>query len=378
MVRDMARNFAATRLAPNAARWDREASVPREVIAEMGRLGLLGMTVPEQWGGAGTDFVSYVLAVEEIAAGDGGVSTIMNVNNTPVCAAIQSFGSESQKERFLKPLAQGQMLGAFCLTEPQAGSDASNLRTRAERSGNKFVLNGTKQFVTSGSVAGVAMVFAVTDAKAGKHGISAFLVPMDLPGIHTTRFDDVGTLVVGRGSIFFEDVRVPAAFRLGDEGRGVTQVMQGFDFSRALIGLQCLAPAEVSLEETWKYVSERKAFGAPIASFEGVSFPLAEGETLVEAARLLCYKTLWLKDNNLPHTAEAAMVKWLCPKTAFDIIHNCLLLHGHGGYGKETPYQQRLRDVMGLEIGDGTAQIMKLIIAREKIGRIAVQYAKQK
>ena len=182
MVRDMARDFAASRLAPHAATWDREARVPREVLTEMGTLGLLGMTVPERWGGAGTDFVSYVLAVEEIAAGDGGVSTIMNVNNTPVCAAIQGFGSEDQKQRFLEPLAQGRMLGAFCLSEPQAGSDASNLRTRAERRGNKFVLNGTKQFVTSGSIADVAMVFAVTDSEAGKHGISAFLIPTQSRG----------------------------------------------------------------------------------------------------------------------------------------------------------------------------------------------------
>ena len=221
MVRDMARDFAATRLAPNAARWDREASVPGEVIAEMGRLGLLGRTVPEQWGGAGTDFVSYVLAVEEIAAGDGGVSTIMNVNNTPVCAAIQSFGSESQKERFLKPLAQGKMLGAFCLTEPQAGSDASNLRTRAERSGNKFVLNGSKQVVTSGSVAGVAMVFAVTDAQAGKHGISAFLVPTESHGYRVASIEKkLGQRSSDTCQIVLEDVEVTPDLMLGDEGQG--------------------------------------------------------------------------------------------------------------------------------------------------------------
>jgi cyclohexanecarboxyl-CoA dehydrogenase len=198
---------------------------------------------------------------------------------------------------------------------------------------------------------------------------------MDVKGISTTRFSDLGSNAVGRGSIFFDDVEVPVSHRLSGEGMGFVQVMQGFDFSRALIGLQCAGAAQASLDDSWRYVQERRAFNTPLAQFQGVSFPLAEGETMVAALRQLCYHTLRLRDEGAPHTAEAAMCKWLGPKTAVEVTHQCLLTHGHYGYSLDLPHQQRLRDVMGLEIGDGTAQIMKLIIAREKAGRVAVQYA---
>jgi len=202
---------------------------------------------------------------------------------------------------------------------------------------------------------------------------------MNAMGVSTSRFNDIGSKAVGRGSIFFDDVEVPATHRLSGEGMGFAQVMQGFDYSRALIGLQCAAAAQASLDETWGYVKERHAFGAPIAQYQGVTFPLAEGETMIAALRQLCYHALELRDAGAPHTAEAAMCKWLGPKTAVDVIHQCLLTHGHYGWSFDLPHQQRLRDVMGLEIGDGTAQIMKLIIAREKAGKVAVQYAgKQK
>jgi cyclohexanecarboxyl-CoA dehydrogenase len=222
--------------------------------------------------------------------------------------------------------------------------------------------------------ADVAVVFARTAQDPGAHGVSAFLVPLDLPGVSRTRLNDLGSIVVGRGSIFFDGAAVPEEYRLGEEGKGFVQVMQGFDFSRALIGLQCLAPAQASLEETWAYVQERRAFNHPLVRFEGVSFPLAEAETQVQAARLLCYRALWLKDRGEPHTAEAAMCKWWAPLVAYEAIQQCLLLHGHAGYSKDLPHQQRLRDVLGLQIGDGTAQIMKLIIARERAGRAAVPY----
>ena len=198
---------------------------------------------------------------------------------------------------------------------------------------------------------------------------------MDLSGVSVTTFDDVGSKIVGRSSVFFDDVKVPISRRLGEEGQGFRQIMHGFDYSRAIIGLQCLGPAQASLDETWDYVTEREAFGMPIAKFQGVTEPLAEAATQIAAARLLCYKTLWLRDQNLPHTSEAAMCKWWAPKLAFDIIHRCLLTHGHYGYSTDTPHQQRMRDVMGLQIGDGTEQIMKMIISRERIGRIAVPYA---
>ena len=372
-IRDAARTFAERRLAPDYQKREKDDRIDRGLIREMGELGLIAPVLPEEFGGVGLDSLTMGLVVEEIARGDFNVSYVqlLGALNGQILAR---HASPELANEWLPKICRGEVLTALALTEPGVGSDAAHLQLRARRDGDDFILNGEKTSISFAHQADAAITFARTGEGEGAHGISAFMVPLDLPGIDRTRFDDVGTLVVGRGSIFFEDVRVPAAFRLGDEGRGFTQVMQGFDFSRALIGLQCLGPAAASLEETWTFVTERKAFGSPIASYEGVTFPLAEGETMLEAARLLCYKTLWLKDNDLPHTAEAAMVKWFCPKTAFDIIHNCLLLHGHGGYSKDTPHQQRLRDVMGLEIGDGTAQIMKLIIARERVGRVAVPY----
>ena len=372
-IRDAARTFAERRLAPDYQKREKDDRIDRGLIREMGELGLIAPVLPEEFGGVGLDSLTMGLVVEEIARGDFNVSYVqlLGALNGQILAR---HASPELANEWLPKICRGEVLTALALTEPGVGSDAAHLQLRARRDGDDFILNGEKTSISFAHQADAAITFARTGEGEGAHGISAFMVPLDLPGIDRTRFDDVGTLVVGRGSIFFEDVRVPAAFRLGDEGRGFTQVMQGFDFSRALIGLQCLGSAKASLEETWAFVTERKAFGSTIASYEGVTFPLAEGETMLEAARLLCYKTLWLKDNDLPHTAEAAMVKWFCPKTAFDIIHNCLLLHGHGGYSKDTPHQQRLRDVMGLEIGDGTAQIMKLIIARERVGRVAVPY----
>ncbi|MEE8433464.1 MAG: cyclohexanecarboxyl-CoA dehydrogenase [bacterium] len=372
-IRDAARTFAERRLAPDYQKREKEDTIDRGLLREMGELGLIAPVVPEEFGGVGLDCVTMGLVVEEIARGDFNISYVqlLGALNGQI---LTRHASPELADEWLPKICRGEVLTALALTEPTVGSDAAHLQLRARRDGDDFIFNGEKTSISFAHQADAAITFARTGEGDGAHGISAFMVPLDLPGIHRTRFDDVGTLVVGRGSIFFEDVRVPAAYRLGDEGRGFTQVMQGFDFSRALIGLECVGAAAASLEETWAFVTERKAFGSPIASYEGVTFPLAEGETMLEAARLLCYKTLWLKDNNLPHTAEAAMAKWFCPKTAFDIIHNCLLLHGHGGYGKETPHQQRLRDVMGLEIGDGTAQIMKLIIARERVGRVAVPY----
>jgi alkylation response protein AidB-like acyl-CoA dehydrogenase len=365
MVRDMARDFAATRLAPNAARWDREASVPGEVIAEMGRLGLLGMTVPEQWGGAGTDFVSYVLAVEEIAAGDGGVSTIMNVNNTPVCAAIQSFGSESQKERFLKPLAQGKMLGAFCLTEPQAGSDASNLRTRAERSGNKFVLNGTKQFVTSGSVAGVAMVFAVTDAQAGKHGISAFLVPTESHGYRVASIEKkLGQRSSDTCQIVLEDVEVTPDLMLGDEGQGYKIALANLESGRIGIASQAIGMARAAYEAALAYAREREAFGRPIMQHQAVAFRLADMATRIDAARGLVQRAAELKDAGASCIKEASMAKLFASEMAETVCSDAIQIHGGYGYLADFPVERIYRDVRVCQIYEGTSDVQRLVISR--------------
>ncbi|MNY08589.1 Acyl-CoA dehydrogenase [compost metagenome] len=239
---------------------------------------------------------------------------------------------------------------------------------KAERKGDTYVLNGEKTSISMADQADVAVVFARTGTQESRaNGISAFLVPMTLPGISTTRFEDAGQRAIGRGSIFFDNVEVHASHRLGDEGKGFKQVMQGFDYSRALIGLQCLAIAQQSLDETWKWLTEREAFGQQLAAFQGLTHPLAEFQTYVQAARLQCYYALWLKDTGQPHNAEAAMNKWWGPKLAFDVVKQCLLAHGHTGWGEDLPFAQRLRDVLGLQIGDGTAQIMKNIIAREYI-----------
>jgi cyclohexanecarboxyl-CoA dehydrogenase len=277
--------------------------------------------------------------------------------------------------QWIPRVVSGEAVLALALSEPRGGSDAANLQLAARRDGGDYVLRGEKTSISMADQADAAVVFARTgEATQGARGVSAFLVPMDLPGISRTRFRDLGSHAVGRGSIFFDDVRIPADWRLAEEGMGFVQVMQGFDYSRALIGLQVCAAAQASLDESWAYVREREAFGTPIAQFQGVSFPLAEGEGMIQAVRQLCFHTLRLRDEGLPHTAEAAMCKWLGPKTAVEVIHQCLLTHGHYGWSMDLPHQQRLRDVMGLEIGDGTAQVMKLIVARERAGRVAVQY----
>ncbi len=373
-IRDAARTFSDRFLAPEYLQRDSAERIDRELVREMGTLGLIAPVLPERAGGLGLDSATMGLIVEEIARGD------FNVSYVPLLGALNGqilvrHGSPELAAEWGARVCSGEALLALALTEPETGSDAARLKLRARADGGDYVLNGEKTSISFAHQADAAITFARTgDEGDGAHGVSAFLVPLDSPGVHTTKFDDMGSNLVGRGSIFFEDVRVPAALRLGEEGRGFTQVMQGFDFSRALIGLQCVGAARASLDETWQYVTERKAFGSPIARFEGVTFPLAEAETVMEGVRLLCYKTLWLRDQGEPHTAEAAMCKWWAPKSAFEAIHSCLLMHGHAGYGKDTPHQQRLRDVLGLQIGDGTAQIMKLIIARERVGRVAVPY----
>lgn len=362
---DTAGRFAKNRLAPGYKEREKAQRVEREVVLEMGELGFLGPELPEQHGGLGLECVTSGLLLEQISYGDFNVSYVNLL--TSLCGQIVAGHARADvASEWLPAVVAGRKLIAIALTEPSAGSDAARLRLKATRDGSHFVLNGEKTSISMATQADVAVVFARTGEEAdGARGISAFLVPMDLPGISRTAFDDIGTRPVGRGSIFFDNVRVPDAYMLGDEGQGFVQVMQGFDYSRALIGLQCMGVVRASLDETWKYIHEREAFGKPIGEFQGVSFPLAEAETYYEACRALCLRTLWLKDQGLPHTSEAAMCKWWAPKLACEIIHQCLLTHGHGGYGSDYAFGQRYRDVMGLQIGDGTANIMKMIIARQ-------------
>ncbi|MDE2573728.1 MAG: acyl-CoA dehydrogenase family protein, partial [Rhodospirillales bacterium] len=325
--------------------------------------------------GLGQSAETAGVVIEALAHGDLNVSYVQLLTSLNG-QIIARHARPALAEHWIGRAMAGEALLALALTEPRGGSDAARLALSARRDGDCYVLNGEKSSISLADQADAAVVFARTGApRSGARGVSAFLVPMDLPGIARSRFTDLGSKAVGRGSIFFDDVRVPVDHRLAEEGMGFVQVMQGFDYSRALIGLQCCATAQASLDESWAYVKEREAFGAPIAQYQGVTFPLAEGEGLIAAIRQLCYHTLHLRDAGAPHTAEAAMCKWLGPKTAVEVIHQCLLTHGHYGWSLDLPHQQRLRDVMGLEIGDGTAQIMKMIVARERAGRIAVQHA---
>ncbi len=376
-LRDVARRFARERLAPDYQKREAASQIDSALLKQMGGLGLIGVDLPEAYGGLGASGVTSGLIVEAIAYGDFNVSYVQLLGSLMGTIVHRNANPELARHWNTRIVA-GESIMALGLTEPSVGSDAANLTLKARRDGNSYILNGEKTSISCATQADAMVLFARTGkADEGARGVSAFLVPLDLPGIRRTRFDDVGSAIVGRGSVFFDDVRIPADHRLGDEGKGFTQVMQGFDFSRILIALQCLGAAQASLDEAWAYTKEREAFGVPIAQFQGVTFPLVEFETLIAACRELCYHALALRDAGRPHTAEAAMVKWMAPKTAFDAIHQCLLTFGHYGWSKDLPHQQRLRDVMGLEIGDGTAQVMKLIVARERIGRIAVQYAKE-
>lgn len=368
---EQARRFATDRVAPGFLERDKTRVLDRTLMREMGEMGFIAPELPEEFGGLGMSRIAAGVIHEEIARADLSISYI-NLLASLNGQILAEHGHKEVVEPWLTKLVAGEALFAIALTEPRGGSDAANLRLRIERDGDHYVLNGEKTSISAADQADAAVVFGRTGTvESGAHGVTALLVPMDLPGITRNRFDCHGQRAIGRGSIFFENVRVPVDHRLGAENKGFVQVMQGFDFSRALIGLQVLSVARVALEETWDYVAQREAFGKPLAAFQGVSHPLADFETQVEAARLLCLQTLWLKDHHLPHTAEAAMCKWWGPKLAYDVIHQCLLSFGHGGYDRGV-MEQRLRDVLGFQIGDGTAQIMKTIIARAHAGRKAV------
>lgn len=376
-MRETARRFAEERLVPRYRQREAEGRIEPELIEEMGSLGLIGADLPEPLGGLGLGSLASGFIVEDVAAGDLNVSYVQllaSLNGSIVAAHARPEIAREVVPR----VCEGKALLALGLTEPGGGSDAANLKLRADRTGagaGGYVLNGEKASISFATQAAEAIVFARTGEQATRsRGISAFLVPLDAPGVAVSGYDDVGSAAVGRGSLFFEDVEVPAERMLAEENAAFRTVMSGFDYSRALIGLQCVAAAAVSLRETWAYAAEREAFGAPIVRNQGVSEPLAEAETLLEAVRLLCYKTLWLRDRGEPHTAEAAMCKWWAPRVAFDAIHTCLLTHGHFAYTRDMPFEQRLRDVLGLQIGDGTQQIQKMIIARERVGRVALPH----
>jgi cyclohexanecarboxyl-CoA dehydrogenase len=367
------RQFARRELAPRSAHWDRTGEFPWEAWRRMGELGLLGLRVPAAYGGQEADFLTFGIAMEEIGRGD--FSCTYGIQLAGLAGEILGrSGTEEIRTRWLPPTASGEAVVALALTEPGAGSDAANLACRAEREGDGYVITGEKSGISLGMAAQAAVVFARTDPAGRARGVTAFLVPLDLPGVSRSPLRDMGTRAIGRAVLAFDHVRLPASHRLGEEGTGFYQVMQGFDYNRIGIALACLGVAQQSVEETMGYVKERKAFGRALARFEGVSFAIAEAATHLEACRWLCYRALWLADQGRSHTKESAMTKWWGPRLAVDTIHQCLLLHGHYGYTDELPFEQRMRDVIGLEIGDGAAEVMKMVVARELMGRESLPY----
>ncbi len=377
-VRETARRFADEKLMPQYQAREAAGRFDRDVLREMGALGLVAPDLPEEFGGVGASGMTQGVVIEEIGRGDLNMGYV-NLLGSLVGGVIARFAEPQLASDVLPKIAGGELLPALGLTEPRGGTDAANLQLRARRDGGDWVLDGEKASISCAAQADGVLVAARTGSPDScARGVTAFWVDLNTKGITRSSYNDLGSLSVGRGSIWFDGVRVPDRQRVGDEGMGFIRVMQGFDYSRALIALKCLGSARASLDETWAYTTEREAFGSPIAAYQGVTFPLAEADAQVRAARLLAYECLWLRDQGRPHTKEAAMVKWMGPKVAVDAIHQCLLTHGHLGYSRDLPHQQRMRDVMGLEIGDGTAQVSKLIVARETVGRAAVQYAKPK
>jgi len=365
-IRDMARRFAEEKLAPNAAAWDREHAFPREALREMGELGFMGMTVPSTWDGAGSDYVSYALAVIEIAAGCGAVSTIMSVHNAVGCAPILAFGDDEQRERFLKPMARGEKIGCFCLTEPSAGSDAASIRTRARRDGNSsYVISGSKQFITSGKNGHVAIVFAVTDPDAGKKGISAFIVPTDTPGFVVAKVEEkLGQRASDTCALVFEDMRVPASQRLGEEGQGLRIALANLEGGRIGIAAQAVGMARGAHAAALSYAKERIQFGKPIIEHQAVAFRLADMATRIEAAEQLTLHAASLRDAKRPCLKEASMAKLFASETAERVCSDAIQIHGGYGYLADYPVERIYRDVRVCQIYEGTSDIQRLVIAR--------------
>ncbi|ODT36398.1 MAG: acyl-CoA dehydrogenase [Lautropia sp. SCN 70-15] len=365
MIRDAVRAFVREQVAPNAAAWDRDCTFPAEALKGLAALGCYGVAVPEQWGGAGLDYRSLAIVLEEIAAGDGATSTVVSVNNCPVCSILMAFGSDAQKDRWLRPLASGEMLGAFCLTEPQVGSEASGLKTTAVRDGDHWVLNGVKQFITSGKHADVAIVMAVTDREAGKRGISAFLVPTDAPGYIVARLEDkVGQHASDTAQIVFENCRVPAANMIGDEGQGYRIALSGLEGGRIGIASQSVGMARAAFEAALAYSKERIAFGQPIFDHQAVNFRLADMATRIEAARQLILHAASLKDAGKPCLKEAAMAKLFASEMAEKVCSDAIQIHGGYGYVSDYPVERIWRDVRVCQIYEGTSDIQRILIGR--------------
>jgi len=364
-IRDAVREFAQAELWPHAAQWDREHHFPKDVHRGLAALGAYGICVPEDHGGAGLDYLTLALVLEEIAAGDGGTSTAISVTNCPVNAILMRYGNAQQKKQWLEPLAQGRMLGAFCLTEPQAGSDASSLRTTAKKDGDGYVIDGTKQFITSGKNGQVAIVIAMTDKAAGKKGMSAFLVPTDAPGYTVARLEDkLGQHSSDTALIQFDGCRIPAENLIGQEGEGYKIALGALEGGRIGIAAQSVGMARSAFEFAVNYAKERTAFGGPIFEQQAVGFRLADCATQIEAARQLIWHAAALRDAGRPCLKEAAMAKLFASEMAERVCSAAIQTLGGYGYVNDFPLERIYRDVRVCQIYEGTSDIQKLLIQR--------------
>ena len=365
MIRDSMRSFAQERLAPFAAEWDKSHAFPAQAIKELGELGAMGMVVPEEWGGAGMDYMSLVLTLEEIAAGDGSTSTIVSVQNSLACGITLRYGSKAQKEEWLKPLARGEKLGCFCLTEPHTGSDASAITTRADRDGDFFILNGVKQFITSGKNADVAIVIAITDKAAGKKGISCFLGPTNTPGYIVARLEDkMGQHATDTAQILFENCRIPASCLMGKEGEGYKIALSNLEAGRIGIAAQAVGMARSALDAAIRYAKDRVTFGVPIIEHQAVNFRLVDMATQLDAARLMVWRAASLKDAGKPCLTEASMAKLFASEVAEKVCTDAIQIHGGYGYVSDFPVERIYRDMRVCQIYEGASDIQRLVIGR--------------
>ena len=364
-VQEAVRAFAQAEIAPHAAAWDKSHQFPKAALRGLADLGCYGVAVPTEWDGAGLDYLALAVILEEVAAADGATSTIVSVNNCPVCSILMAFGNADQKERFLKPLARGDMLGAFCLTEPHVGSEAGGLRTTAVRDGDHYVLNGVKQFITSGRNGDVAIVMAVTDKAAGKKGISAFLVPTATPGYTVVRLEDkMGQHASDTAQILFENCHVPAENLLGEEGMGLKIALSGLEGGRIGIASQAVGMARAAFDAALTYAKERQSFGQPIFQHQAVQFKLADMATQIEAARQMIWHAAALKDAGRPCLKEAAMAKLLASEMAERVCSDAIQIHGGYGYVSDFPVERIYRDVRVCQIYEGTSEVQKILIGR--------------
>jgi len=363
LIRRTAREFADKEIAPHAAQWDREARFPAEVVAKLADLGFMGMFVPEPWGGAGLDTLTYAIAMEEISRGDASCGVIMSVNNSLACWPILKFGSDAQKDRWLKPLAEGKHLGAYCLSEPQAGTDAAAQKTVATPDGDGYTLNGTKNFITNGAHADTLIVFAMTDLAAGHKGITAFVVDAKSPGVSVAKKEiKMGIRASDTAQIAFDDVKVEAVNRLGAVGEGFKIAMQTLDGGRIGIAAQALGIAQSALEHATAYAKEREQFGRPIASFQAIQFKLADMAMRLDASRLLTYRAAWVKDSGARHSKESAMAKLMASTTAVHCAEEAVQIFGGNGYSKEYPVERLMRDAKICDIYEGTNEVQRMVI----------------